>query len=190
MKIELLPGGQMPKRMTAGAVGFDVFARDVAISARIDPHGNTKRAARISLGFKIDASDVVPAMVTGNWAAFLLADVAMAPLLLPRSGWGTKYGFTLRNTVGVIDIDYRGEVIMVADYETCPPELVEFSQSQCNGCEEKLCSNCEFQRAGFKEEQPRVGQMLIVPCYVGKLEQVTKLDDTERGSGGFGSTGV
>jgi len=108
-------------------------------------------------------------------------------MLLPRSGWGTKYGFRLLNTTGIIDSDYRGEVIMKVAFNKCLPELLRFSESYCNGCAHS-CEPCNYRKVGVKKEQPRVGQMLIVPCYIGELKQVDFLDETERGEGGFGST--
>jgi dUTP pyrophosphatase len=141
MKIKLIEGGQCPKRMTPKAVGYDVYAR--AIQAG---HGK----ATIHLGFAIDM-DVLK----------VDEPLLFGALLLPRSGWGTKYNFRLKNTTGVIDPDYRGEVVMEAYYDKEPP----------------------------LEVGARVGQMLIVPVYAGELFIFDELSTTERGEGGFGHTG-
>jgi len=196
MKIELITGGKMPQRMTKGAIGFDVFARKVYIhehhlmSAFCGKSMFKKpTGATIHLGFKIDCN--FETMFTGrrDKDAVLMNFAAM---LLPHSGWGTEYGFRLLNTTGVIDPDYRGEVIMKVAFNECPPELLEFANSDCNGCfnrnMEDFCYICSSSSLWQRMEQPRVGQILIVPCYVGELQQVDSLDETERGEGGFGST--
>ena len=82
----------------------------------------------------------------------------------PRSGLALKYGITVLNTPGTIDADYRGELKVL---------LVNFS-------------NTDFViNAG-----ERVAQMVIARYEKVDFEQVTELDDTERGAGGYGHTGV
>lgn len=84
-------------------------------------------------------------------------------LILPRSSAGAKYGVELNNTCGVIDSDYRGE--WKAVIRTKNNELFQWDQGD------------------------RVLQFLIVPVADATLELVDALDATERGSGGFGSSG-
>ena len=86
-------------------------------------------------------------------------------LLLPRSSWGIK-GFQLANTCGVIDSDYRGEIIMIRDRHLSKGFLTI-------------------------REGDKVAQLIVVPCVTKthRCEQYTDLSDTSRGSGGFGSTG-
>ncbi len=82
----------------------------------------------------------------------------------PRSGLALKHGITVLNTPGTIDADYRGELKVL---------LVNFS-------------NTNFViNAG-----ERVAQMVIARYEKVDFEQVTELDDTERGAGGYGHTGV
>jgi dUTP diphosphatase len=82
----------------------------------------------------------------------------------PRSGLALKHGITVLNTPGTIDADYRGEVKVL---------LVNFS-------------NTDFViNAG-----ERVAQMVIARYEKVDFEQVIELDDTERGAGGYGHTGV
>lgn len=84
-------------------------------------------------------------------------------LLLPRSGVGAKKGVELENTAGVIDADYRGE-------------WVAFINTK-NGL-------------GFSwEKHQKVLQFLIVPVSTPELKVVESVSKTERGEGGFGSTG-
>ncbi len=84
-------------------------------------------------------------------------------LLLPRSGAGAKYGLELNNTCGVIDSDYRGE--WKAALRTKNGEVFNW-------------------KAG-----DRIVQFIIVPVITPVLELVESLEETNRGKGGFGSTG-
>ena len=82
----------------------------------------------------------------------------------PRSGLALKHGITVLNTPGTIDADYRGEVKVL---------LVNFS-------------NDNF----IINTGERIAQMVIARYEKADLEQVAELDDTERGDGGYGHTGV
>ena len=84
-------------------------------------------------------------------------------LLMPRSGVGAKHGLELNNTCGVIDSDYRGE----------------WKASL------KTKSGSPFRW----ETEERLLQFVIVPTKDVQLELADSLDETERGSGGFGHTG-
>lgn len=84
-------------------------------------------------------------------------------LILPRSSTGAKFGLELHNTCGVIDSDYRGE--WKASLKT------------------KLDSVLHWQAGD------RLLQFLLVPVASVTLEQVKSVSKTERGTGGFGSTG-
>lgn len=84
-------------------------------------------------------------------------------LLLPRSSMGAKHGLELNNTCGVIDSDYRGEWKAALRTKSGLPISWESGD--------------------------RVLQFLIVPVATVRLELVESLDETKRGSGGFGSTG-
>lgn len=82
----------------------------------------------------------------------------------PRSGLALKHGITVLNTPGTIDADYRGEVMVL---------LVNFSQ------EEFVIRDGE-----------RIAQMVIARHEQGYFVEVEVLDETERGTGGYGHTGV
>lgn len=84
-------------------------------------------------------------------------------LIYPRSGLATKKGLAPANKVGVIDSDYRGE-IMVALFN--------------HGKEAQTVENGE-----------RVAQIVIAPYIQAEFEETDSLSETERNSGGFGSTG-
>ncbi|MBF1055704.1 MAG: dUTP diphosphatase [Prevotellaceae bacterium] len=82
----------------------------------------------------------------------------------PRSGLALKHGITVLNTPGTIDADYRGELKVL---------LVNFSDTDF------------IINAG-----ERIAQMVIARYEKVDFELVTELDDTERGNGGYGHTGV
>ena len=82
----------------------------------------------------------------------------------PRSGLALKHGITVLNSPGTVDADYRGEVMVL---------LINLSQ------EEFVINDGE-----------RVAQMVIARHEQGLMELVDELDETERGTGGYGHTGV
>ena len=81
----------------------------------------------------------------------------------PRSGLASKFGVTLPNSPGTIDGDYRGEVCVPLINHGPEPFVVEPNM--------------------------RIAQMIIAPVVQATFEVVEELDETDRGSGGFGSTG-
>ena len=81
----------------------------------------------------------------------------------PRSGLSIKHGITLINCVGTVDEDYRGEVCVGLVNVSNEPYTIE--------------------------PQERIAQMVIAKYEQAEISVVTELSDTERGSGGFGSTG-
>ncbi len=83
--------------------------------------------------------------------------------IFARSGLAAKQGLRPANCVGVCDSDYRGEYIIPLHNDSG---------------EERVISDGE-----------RVAQLIILPCPAAELEEVDALPDTERGDGGFGSTG-
>jgi dUTP pyrophosphatase len=82
----------------------------------------------------------------------------------PRSGLALKHGITCLNTPGTIDSDYRGEVKVIL----------------ANLGDEDFVINTG----------DRIAQIVVAPVTQGIMVEVDALDDTERGTGGFGSTGV
>ncbi|UDM18344.1 dUTP diphosphatase [Vogesella sp. XCS3] len=95
--------------------------------------------------------------------AIHLADPGLAAMILPRSGLGHKHGIVLGNLTGLIDSDYQGQLFV----------------SVWNR------SNMPFTLAPME----RIAQMIIVPVVQVGFNIVESFIDTERGSGGFGSTG-
>ena len=137
---KLHPNAVIPTYGSPEAAGADLYAcleENVTI-----PAGNT---VFIPTGLALE----VPAGCAG--------------LIYARSSMGTKRGLAPANKVGVIDSDYRGQV-MVALHN--------------HGQEDQLVQPGE-----------RIAQLLITPVFTPGFREVDDLSDTQRGSGGFGSTG-
>ena len=82
----------------------------------------------------------------------------------PRSGLAAKSQISVLNTPGTIDADYRGELKVI---------LINLSD-----------------KVFIVKKGLRIAQMVLCPVVKAKLKEVTELENTERGSGGFGSTGI
>jgi dUTP pyrophosphatase len=95
--------------------------------------------------------------------AIHVADPAYAAMLLPRSGLGHKHGIVLGNLVGLIDSDYQGE-LMISTWNRGQTEFV-------------------------LQPLERLAQLVIVPVLQVELNVVDEFGSSERGAGGFGSTG-
>lgn len=139
MRIKASDGVGVPRYAHVGDAGLDLCIKD---GVTLEP----MQSSIIGLGVAVE----VPSGCVG--------------LVFPRSGLASKRGITLRNSVGVIDSGYRGEV--------CAP-LVNISTETVS------------LPAGS-----RVCQMVIVPCVPCDLVPVDELTETERGENGFGSTGI
>ncbi|MCW5619635.1 MAG: dUTP diphosphatase [Burkholderiales bacterium] len=95
--------------------------------------------------------------------AIHLADPSLAAMVLPRSGLGHKHGIVLGNLVGLIDSDYQGQ-IMVSVWN--------------RGAEPFILNPME-----------RIAQLVVVPVLQIRFNRVEEFVQSERGTGGFGSTG-
>lgn len=87
-----------------------------------------------------------------------------AGMVFARSGLASKQGLAPANKVGVIDADYRGPVMVALHNHSQEPRTVNHGD--------------------------RVAQLVIMPVLTPELEEVAELDETQRGAGGFGSTGT
>ena len=126
----------------------------------------TDGAAAMDLCACIDAPVVIPAgkrTVIPSGIAIALPSPDYVALLFSRSGMGIKSGIRLSNSVGVIDSDYRGE-IGVGLHNTSDADYTV-------------------------NPGDRIAQMILLPCQSLIFEEVDELSETERGEGGFGSTG-
>lgn len=95
--------------------------------------------------------------------AIEMPDPECVALVFSRSGMGAKHGISLSNSVGVIDYDYRGEIIVSLINNSDVPFTVEPGD--------------------------RIAQLMVVKTEPLEIQISEELTETERGSGGFGSTG-
>lgn len=122
--------------------------------------------------------------ITNNTQLFELGFKAAVPdgyvgIIFPRSGLGAKFNCQLSNTLGVIDSDYRGQW-MAALHLGGKGTKVESTETY-------RPNHVETQRLVIKKGDA-YAQVLFFPVPLMPVVQVTELDDTERGEGGFGST--
>lgn len=137
INIKLAEGATMPKRMTAGAVGYDLCSNENVL---IQPES----VALIKTGVYVSLPEGVEMQIR------------------PRSGMSLKYDTSV--VFGTIDSDYRGEIGVIM-------------------------------RNNNKEAFPigkgdRIAQAVFAKVEMPTFEAVNELDNTKRGSGGFGSTGI
>ena len=129
----------------------------------------TDGSAAVDLRAALDEGTVT--VIAPGERAMIPTGVAISPesknvvaVLAARSGLAVKKGICLANGIGVIDSDYRGEICVGLLNTSSEPFTV------CRG--------------------DRIAQMMFMPVYIANLISVDSLDETERGAGGFGSTGV
>ena len=103
--------------------------------------------------------------------ALHLGDPSYAAMILPRSGLGHKHGIVLGNLVGLIDSDYQGP-LMVSCWNRNLPTV----QGQGDG-------------SFTIEPMERIAQLVIVPVQQAHFTVVNSFDASQRGAGGFGSSG-
>lgn len=128
------------------------------------------RATELSAGYDLCACIDAPVRVPARERVLIPTGIAIeigradaAAFIFGRSGLGIKHGLAPSNAVGVIDSDYRGEIMVGLsnhsgeDYEIQPGE--------------------------------RIAQMLLLPVLTPPVSECAGLSDTQRGAGGFGSTG-
>lgn len=142
IKIKLLNEfAKVPTRGSAAAAGYDLYA-GTNYDIEIPPHSTEK----VGIGIAVE----IPEGYFGG--------------IYARSGLATKQGLRPANCVGVIDADYRGEVIVALHNDTMYTQKI---------------------KAG-----DRIAQLIIQPYLNVDLNVVDELSDTSRGEGGFGSTGT
>ncbi len=135
------------------------------------PRFQTKGAAAVDLFACVEGVVRVeaqaPAILVKSGIAISFQGLSVAGLVLPRSGLGHKKGLVLGNTVGLIDPDYAGEILIsVWNRNLLGSDPIEISPGE------------------------RIGQLVFVPIVRPEFEVVTEFSDhTARGAGGFGSTG-
>jgi len=138
--MRIKPTARLPERKTAGSVGFDLSA---CLEAEISIQPGETHKVGSGLAIALEP----------GYAAFIYA----------RSGLGINHGIAPANCVGVIDSDYRGEVIVGLKNSSNTPYTIK------NG--------------------DRIAQMVIAKCELPDVIPCENLEETARGAGGFGSTG-
>jgi dUTP pyrophosphatase len=123
-----------------------------------------------SAGLDLRACTEGPLVIEPGQAALIptgialhIGDPGLAAMILPRSGLGHKHGIVLGNLVGLIDSDYQGPLMV-------------------------SCWN-RGQAAFTVQPMDRIAQLVIVPVVQARFRQVQEFSASERGEGGFGSTG-
>ena len=131
------------------------------------PHFATGGAACMDLCACMDESITLNAgerHLVPTGIAIALPSAEYVALVFARSGLGIKKGVCLSNGVGVIDSDYRGEIgVGLVNLGDAPYTV---------------------------QPGDRIAQLMVVPVVQPTLTVVDTLDETERGAGGFGSTGI
>lgn len=132
---------KLPTAGSDAAAGYDVYA-DLPKVLSIPPH----TTAQIPLGIAV-------AIPKNYWLG-----------LFARSGLATKQGLRPANCIGIIDADYRGQIILALYNDSDVTRIIK--------------------------PEDRVGQLVLLPRFLWDIKEVEELDETVRGAGGFGSTGV
>jgi dUTP pyrophosphatase len=130
------------------------------------PHYATPGSAGLDLRACLDAPVTLEpgqTRLVPTGIAIHLEDPGLAAVLLPRSGLGHKHGIVLGNLVGLIDSDYQGQVMV-------------------------SCWN-RGQSTFTVEPGERIAQMVIVPVVQVEFDVVEQFSESDRGAGGFGSSG-
>ncbi len=130
------------------------------------PRYATPGSAGLDLRAAIDeATTLAPAgtSLVPTGLAIHLEDPGYAAMILPRSGLGHKHGIVLGNLVGLIDSDYQGQLMISVWNRGLEPFVLE--------------------------PMERIAQLVIVPVVQGVFDIVDTFDASQRGTGGFGSSG-
>lgn len=129
------------------------------------------RATKGSAGFDLCACTDSDVIIAPGEISVIPTGLSAQPdsdgtalMIYPRSGLASRYGIALANCVGVVDSDYRGEICVPLINHGTSPFTVE------NGM--------------------RIAQLVVTPVLLPEIEVSDELTATERGEGGFGSTGL
>lgn len=137
---KLSPDAKIPKRATEQSAGYDISSceeREIAPGER----------AKIHTGISVE----------------LVGAPESVLLLYARSSLAANFGITLANCVGVIDTDYRGEIVVAMINQSDKSYTIKKGE--------------------------RIAQLVAAPVFMPEVEETQELSDTARGAGGFGSTG-
>ncbi len=186
--IQLLSGGKMPERKTKGAIGFDVAIRAVVSTTEMDPKNPILRKTLFdftnipegdlymerhivefpgesgrTLAYKMDPGESV--LVGIGFVTEMV--FPMFYWIAPRSGLAAKWGITVTNAPGTVDPDYRGEA-----------GVLVYNRNN---------------HAFLIHKDMRIAQIIFQKAEIPEIVTVLNHDQfsqTDRGAGGFGSTGI
>ncbi|MBQ9905329.1 MAG: dUTP diphosphatase [Oscillospiraceae bacterium] len=129
------------------------------------------RATEASAGMDLSAAVAEPVEIPPHEIRLIPTGLAAAParrdvmlMLCARSGLASKHGIGMANGVGIVDADYRGEICVPLINQSDVPFTVT--------------------------DGLRIAQLIVVPVILPEITESDLLPETDRGSGGFGSTGV
>ena len=145
---------------------IDIRVLDERMAAHLPAYA-TPGSAGLDLRACLDAPlELAPGQTTliPTGLSVHIADPGLAAMILPRSGLGHKHGIVLGNLVGLIDSDYQGPLMV-------------------------SCWN-RGSTAFTVQPMERIAQMVIVPVVQAQFRRVEAFDASQRGRGGFGSTGA
>jgi dUTP pyrophosphatase len=131
------------------------------------PHYGTQGSAGLDLRACLESTLVLnpgETKLIPTGMSIYIEDNGLAAMILPRSGLGHKHGIVLGNLVGLIDSDYQGELMVSCWNRGDKPFTMEIGE--------------------------RIAQLIIVPVVQAEYEFVDEFKATDRGEGGFGSTGT
>jgi dUTP pyrophosphatase len=135
---EIYDNLKLPKRATKGSAGYDFYTP-------VDIHLEPGKTMKIPTGIRCEMNE--------RWVL----------MIYPRSGLATKMGLRPANCVGVIDPDYRGEIIVAIHNDTDETQSINPGD--------------------------RIAQFILTEKFLCEWREVDELNETDRGEGGFGSTG-
>lgn len=146
----LYPNSKIPTRGSDGAAGYDLYAENIY---DFDDGIADSRGIAICPGHTLKVgTGIAVELPKGTFGA-----------IYARSGLGIEHGIVPANCVGIIDEDYRGEVVVALHNHSDKPFFFKFGD--------------------------RIAQLIIQPYIAADINVVDELSDTERSNGGFGSTG-
>jgi len=144
---------------------IDIKVLDARMAAHL-PQYATPGSAGLDLRACLDEALVLApgqTVLISTGLSIHIGDPGLAAMLLPRSGLGHKHGIVLGNLVGLIDSDYQGPLMVSCWNRGSTPFTIE--------------------------PMERIAQMVIVPVVQALFRRVDSFASSERGDGGFGSTG-
>ena len=144
----LYPNSKIPTRGSDYAAGYDLYAKNVFLdddSADYELQVLPGKTLKVGTGIAVE-------LPKGTFGA-----------IYARSGLGINHGIVPANCVGIIDEDYRGEIVVALHNHSDKPFFFKFGD--------------------------RIAQLIIQPYIAADVNVVDELSDTDRDNGGFGSTG-